>query len=775
MKTLGYYRSRKYFMRMLFSFSLLVSVFLIIFCSLLYTYAKNTAMHLQRESTSKVLRQVNYNIDNLYATVVNLAVSTFSDRDISALMQSSDIDIFDLYNRLHKFDYITNTNLFIDSIIIYNAHNGCYYISPRSVPVQCEADADGGDTNILQTYLSDHPHVENMKLIPIQATVDNRQQQLLTMFDEVQGSVLMVNVKTQWVFDNVQTINELADHMLGEVMIADAAGTVLSTQQGDPMGDDMRSILSGIESRGGSEGSFVIGSGKDKKMVMYVTSKATGWKLVGVQSYEVIFGSLSRIGTYSFLLLSGFILLSVIASIVISMRLYKPIGSMIQSIRGASGSQDGIGGGRGRDELSFISSFNLGILEKLTRLESGKRAADTIAKDYLLRRLLLERNQMSRDEFLEQVRLHELNLLTSDGAYIVCLIMICDLERNRLPEEQSLLKFAVRNIAEEMMGRDLSIESASLGDDTVALLLSVPLGRERATEEELPDGVGKLRDILRSYYGLELCVSVSSPVRQHGQIAGAYEQALLQFEYRMTYGRTALLTHGRVEANERNTQTQIDYQTEKRWLECVRSGNRSRIEAQLIDIFKELSSYRHDYLLQSLQYITAITVNALREMNVDKAHAVKASLLSFNRRVMEQETLDDVFVVYAELFQEIAESRHTSAEDKNQILAEALKEAIERHYADPNLSLQFLASKLKMSSAHISKVFKQCESISLNDYVNKVRITRAIEELQNTDRTVSQIMGDVGFVSESYFYKVFKSTLGITPREFRTKQVLNHE
>src|SRR5690348_14622583 len=115
MKILEFYRTRKYFIRLLLSITLIVTAFLVVFCSVLYYFSKNNAMELQRESTRKVLGQVNYNIDKLYETVINLTVSTFSDRDISVLMNNQNIDTFDLYNKIMKLDYISNTNLYIHS------------------------------------------------------------------------------------------------------------------------------------------------------------------------------------------------------------------------------------------------------------------------------------------------------------------------------------------------------------------------------------------------------------------------------------------------------------------------------------------------------------------------------------------------------------------------------------------------------------------------------------------------------------------------------------
>ncbi|QHW32975.1 helix-turn-helix transcriptional regulator [Paenibacillus rhizovicinus] len=765
MKLLDLYRSRKYFVRLVISFALLGSIILIVFGTLFYSYAQNSAMKLQQESTSKVLKQVNYNIDNLYDTVLNFTVSTFSDRDISVLMQNKDMDIFDLYNRLQKFDYMVNSNLFLDSIVIYNAHNGCYYISPQSVPVQC---MDGRQSNILMQYRSLQANIPDMKFFPFVATENGITRTVLTLFKQESGSILMVNVKPQWLFDNVRAINDLADSALGEVMMFDADSNLLAMDTDDAVdGDTKLAIIRQIDAKKVPEGNFTLGSGSSKKIVMYSTSSTTGWRIVGMQSYKVAFGGLDKIRTFLYTLLGCFIVLTLFASTFISMKLYKPIGSLMQSLRAVPGRLDGVGSGK--DELAFLTNFNHRMLEEMAKLELGNKASESIARDYFLRRLLIERQRMSGEEFSEQVRLHGLKLTEADGTYLVCLLRTDNQGKGKTSE---LHKFAMQNIAEEMFHPFAVVENVMLGNEFVTLLLSVPQADEQRLDE-LPRAIAKLQDVVHNYYHIGLCASISSAVRHHDNLPAAYEQALMLSEYRMIYGRTAVITSELVAVNERSEETQLDDQLEKKWLESIRTANMKNIEPQLVKMFKRLSDFRIDHLLQSLQYLTAITINQLKEMNVDGTHAVKASLLSFNRRVMEQETLDDVLLQYIDLFGKATEPRQTSTDDKNRVLAAALKEAIEKHYSDPNLSLQFLATKLKMSKAHLSKVYKQCENESLNDYINKVRIMQAVSELQNTDATIAQIMFNVGFVSESYFYKIFKQTLGVTPREFRTNHVLN--
>ncbi|MBI5117095.1 helix-turn-helix domain-containing protein [Candidatus Poribacteria bacterium] len=60
--------------------------------------------------------------------------------------------------------------------------------------------------------------------------------------------------------------------------------------------------------------------------------------------------------------------------------------------------------------------------------------------------------------------------------------------------------------------------------------------------------------------------------------------------------------------------------------------------------------------------------------------------------------------------------------------------------------------------------------MSFTDYVTSLRVAEARRLLQSTDLTLGQIAHKTGFSDQSYLTKVFKSQLGMTPTEFRSKE-----
>ena len=56
---------------------------------------------------------------------------------------------------------------------------------------------------------------------------------------------------------------------------------------------------------------------------------------------------------------------------------------------------------------------------------------------------------------------------------------------------------------------------------------------------------------------------------------------------------------------------------------------------------------------------------------------------------------------------------------------------------------------------------------NFTDYLNRKKITWAKDALRNTDTNINLIALDLGFQDNSYFVKVFKKYVGITPTQYR--------
>ena len=73
----------------------------------------------------------------------------------------------------------------------------------------------------------------------------------------------------------------------------------------------------------------------------------------------------------------------------------------------------------------------------------------------------------------------------------------------------------------------------------------------------------------------------------------------------------------------------------------------------------------------------------------------------------------------------------------------------------------------KSSESNLRVKFKDYMGISPNEYRTKSRIEKAKNLLATSQMSVKEITYLLGFYDESYFYKVFKTETGITPKEYR--------
>lgn len=85
------------------------------------------------------------------------------------------------------------------------------------------------------------------------------------------------------------------------------------------------------------------------------------------------------------------------------------------------------------------------------------------------------------------------------------------------------------------------------------------------------------------------------------------------------------------------------------------------------------------------------------------------------------------------------------------------------------LTLSHLAEIFFMSPNYLSTIFNEKNGMSLKDYINKLRIKKAKQYLEETDMKISEISKLVGYSQLSYFGSIFNKLEGCTPNEFRSK------
>lgn len=99
------------------------------------------------------------------------------------------------------------------------------------------------------------------------------------------------------------------------------------------------------------------------------------------------------------------------------------------------------------------------------------------------------------------------------------------------------------------------------------------------------------------------------------------------------------------------------------------------------------------------------------------------------------------------------------------IISESVKYIDENFSTD--LKLKDVADAVGYSRSRFSYLFKSVSGQTFIEYLNKVRINKAVQLLNNTDKSITDISYEVGFNTISNFNKTFKHLMGKTPRSYR--------
>lgn len=96
---------------------------------------------------------------------------------------------------------------------------------------------------------------------------------------------------------------------------------------------------------------------------------------------------------------------------------------------------------------------------------------------------------------------------------------------------------------------------------------------------------------------------------------------------------------------------------------------------------------------------------------------------------------------------------------------------IDNNY-DKNISSASLASALFISKSYFCRIFKKNFGCHFQQYLCLYRMEKAKRLLRMTQKPVADIAMETGFTSFSYFSKMFKAQLQMTPSEYRKSTLL---
>ncbi len=107
-------------------------------------------------------------------------------------------------------------------------------------------------------------------------------------------------------------------------------------------------------------------------------------------------------------------------------------------------------------------------------------------------------------------------------------------------------------------------------------------------------------------------------------------------------------------------------------------------------------------------------------------------------------------------------------EVENKYIVESIN-YIEKNYSDSDFSVTTMAENIGVSEGHLSRLFKAETDLSINNYLTRYRIRKAMDYLKDVKVKVYEVADKVGYQDIAYFSNTFKKLVGKTPSEYQSK------
>lgn len=223
--------------------------------------------------------------------------------------------------------------------------------------------------------------------------------------------------------------------------------------------------------------------------------------------------------------------------------------------------------------------------------------------------------------------------------------------------------------------------------------------------------------------------------------------------------------------NERTYQIGADF--EKALLQAVESGDIEALKSLLSSSAPASEEIMELTLPESKEseYMAVSTITLLTRAAIaggaamETAHELGAVYL--NRVGKAASRGESVFGLSYGAMIEFTELVKRSKEEKSALsYVEACKQYIEKNFRR-KLEVGEIAPAIGISRTYLSRLFRETEGITIQQYIQKVKCRHAAQMLQYSTHSISQIAQYNGFSSQSYFGACFLAWYGMSPLAYR--------
>lgn len=209
------------------------------------------------------------------------------------------------------------------------------------------------------------------------------------------------------------------------------------------------------------------------------------------------------------------------------------------------------------------------------------------------------------------------------------------------------------------------------------------------------------------------------------------------------------------------------YQKEKELISRLRTGSIPEAKAMLNEFIGHML-FSEGGQIDAVR-IRAVELTTLLSRAAMEGGAKPDSIYRLNShflfRLYETQELEKLCLLMQEMLESFMHSMFQEKDKGNPYIRKALRFMCD-HYSE-HLELEQVAAFVGLSPSYFSTLFRQTVGITFREHLNSIRVEESKHLLLSGGYTLADIAISMGFPDQSYYCKVFKKIVGVTPGKFR--------
>lgn len=224
----------------------------------------------------------------------------------------------------------------------------------------------------------------------------------------------------------------------------------------------------------------------------------------------------------------------------------------------------------------------------------------------------------------------------------------------------------------------------------------------------------------------------------------------------------------KVSAGVNGTKDLYPFEKEKELMTYIAEGDKQKSQQLLNEILGHVffsSGGKFDLIKARVMELIVMLSRAAVEGGAD-AEQIFGLNYRYLNEIDKFKTVEDISYWLSKIMVRFTDFVFNFSEVKHMDVIYKAVDYIKQHYNE-KISLEEVASFVFLSPSYFSKVFKNEMNSNFSTYLNEYRIERSKKYLLNESINLVDISDMVGFEDQSYYSKVFKKVVGVTPGKYR--------